>query len=138
MSTRDAAAVHVREAEAVRAEVEVRATTAGRVLAIAVHVGDHVDSGASLATILRGDTREIAFGVIASQASTIADGAAVTWRDAAGVVHSARVRAIVPRVDSTPVPAISSLLVVARARSISASFSGSVKRVNSPFEPSTT
>lgn len=93
-ATRDAAQAALKDAEAVRGECEVFPPVDGRITALFAHVGDHVEPGAPVVSLLVGPARVLAFGVTPAQAASVTQGADVTWTDSAGAPHHAVVRSV--------------------------------------------
>jgi multidrug efflux pump subunit AcrA (membrane-fusion protein) len=94
VAARDVAAAALADAKAVLAQATVTAPVDGRVLALSTHLGDRVDVGAVVGTLLRGEGRILVFGVTPAQAVGICPGAHVTWTDATGAGREASVRSV--------------------------------------------
>jgi RND family efflux transporter MFP subunit len=94
VAARDAAAASLKDAEAVLADAVVVAPGDGRVSTLSAHLGDRVESGAAVGTLLRPTGRVVVFGVTPAQAASIRPGSAVTWNDGAGCLCAGEIRSI--------------------------------------------
>ena len=79
-----AAAAALREAEVARNEASVKAPASGRLVSLSPKVGDKLEAGAPLGTLLVDDRRTLVFSASAAASARYAPGAAVSFTDPVG------------------------------------------------------
>jgi len=72
----------------------VKSPADGRIVTLPVRVGDRVETGAAVGTLLRPDGRVIIFGVTPESAAGLASKGLVNWSDPAGAARTAKIRRI--------------------------------------------